>query len=159
MIVSLGCDHAGVDLRASLRDQLMARGYRVISHGPEDETSVDYPDVAIVVCRQVLDGEADLGILVCGTGLGMSIAANKVPGIRAALLSDCYSAVKARTHNDANVITLGGRTLGPELAWQIVTSFLDNEFTGGRHQVRIDKLSAIESHYMNPGAAEVSTDC
>ncbi len=158
MIVSLGCDHGGVDLRASLRDRLMARGYRVVSHGPEDETSVDYPDVAITVCREVVHGEADLGILVCGTGLGMSIAANKVPGIRAALLSDCYSAEMARTHNNANVIALGGRTIGPELAWHIVTNFLDNEFSGGRHQVRIDKVSAIESHYMNPGADAVSTE-
>ncbi|MDI9471224.1 MAG: ribose 5-phosphate isomerase B [Bacillota bacterium] len=148
MIVSLGCDHGGVDLRARLRDRLMERGYRVLSYGPEDETSVDYPDVAVVVCRDVIDGRADLGILVCGTGLGMSIAANKVPGIRAALLSDCYSAEMARTHNNANVITLGGRTLGSELAWQIVTNFLDNEFSGGRHQVRNDKVSAIEASYM-----------
>ena len=144
MILSLGCDHGGVILKSLVRERLEARGIEVISHGPETEVSVDYPDVASEVADDVLAGRAALGILICGTGIGMSIAANKVPGIRAALLSDCYSASMAHTHNDANVIALGARCTGPELAWQLVETFLDAEFQGGRHSQRIAKISALE---------------
>lgn len=144
MKIILGADHGGFELKNYIREQLQTQGYETLDLGVNDGTSVDYPDKAAEVCRALLAGEGDLGLLFCGTGIGMSLAANKFPGIRAAHVSDVYSAGKAREHNNANVLCLGGRTLGPELAWAIVQAFLTGEFAGGRHQRRVDKIMALE---------------
>lgn len=144
MRVALGADHAGVHLKDAVRQQLEARGIEVHDLGTSDDTSVDYPDYAAQVARAVTSGEADRGILVCGTGIGMAIAANKFDGVRAAPVVDLESARLSREHNDANVLALGARVTDPALARQIVDTFLDTAFAGGRHQRRIDKISAIE---------------
>ncbi len=147
MRIHLGSDHGGVALRRVLAAHLREAGHPIVSEtGPEDAaTSIDYPDVAIDVCARVLAdrGDADpqaLGILVCGTGQGMAIAANKVQGIRAAVVSDPFSARMARVHNDANILCLGERVLGVELAKILVDEFLRASFAGGRHARRVAKL-------------------
>ena len=145
MRVALGADHAGVRLKDAVRSLLESKAIEVQDVGTADDASVDYPDYALVVGRRVASGAADCGILVCGTGLGMAIAANKVDGVRAAAVVDLDAARLAREHNDANVLALGARTTSPELAMQIVHTFLDTPFAGGRHQHRLDKIRAIES--------------
>ena len=145
MKLHLGSDHGGLDLRALLAEVLGAAGHEIVGiAGPaEAGTSVDYPDVAVELCRRVLaEGEGTLGILICGTGQGMAMSANKIPGIRAAVVSDCFSATMARAHNDANVLCLGQRVLGDELAKIIVETFLAATFEGGRHARRVTKLDA-----------------
>lgn len=144
MKIVLGADQGGVDLKNDLSKRLTEAGYEVTDLGLNEAVSIDYPDKAVEVCRTLLEQESDCGIIVCGTGIGVSIAANKVPGIRAAHCSDCFSARMAREHNDANVITLGGRTLGTELAFEIVTAYLTASFAGGRHQRRVDKINALD---------------
>ncbi len=144
MRVALGADHAGVLLKDVVRSKLESQGIVVQDVGTADEASVDYPDYAVAVGRSVATGDADRGILVCGTGLGMAIAANKVDGVRATAIVDLESARLAREHNDANVLALGARLTSPELAWQIVEVFLDTPFAGGRHQRRLEKITAIE---------------
>ena len=121
-----------------------ARGVEVHDFGTVDETSVDYPDYAAQVGRAVAAGEVDRGILACGTGLGMAIAANKIDGVRAAPVVDLESARLSREHNDANILALGARVTSPDMALQIVSTFLDTPFAGGRHQRRIDKITALE---------------
>ncbi|MEZ4381551.1 MAG: ribose 5-phosphate isomerase B [Nannocystaceae bacterium] len=144
MRLHLGSDHGGIDLRQRLAAALAEAGHEVVSvSGPaEAATSVDYPDVAVEVCRRVLDDAGALGVLVCGTGQGMAITANKVAGIRAAVVSDCFSAKMAREHNDANILCLGQRVLGDELAKMLVSTFLEAEFAGGRHARRVAKIDA-----------------
>ncbi len=144
MRVALGADHAGVHLKDVVRSQLEARGIEVQDVGTVGEASVDYPDYAVAVGRSVAAGDADRGILVCGTGLGMAIAANKIDGVRAAAVCDLDTARLAREHNDANVLALGARVTAPALALQIVETFLDTSFAGGRHAARLEKISAIE---------------
>lgn len=144
MRVALGADHAGVHLKEAIRSLLESRGIAVQDVGTGDETSVDYPDYAASVGRAVVSGEAELGVLVCGTGLGMAIAANKIVGVRAAPVTDVDSARLARQHNDANVLALGARTTAQETALQIVSTFLDTPFAGGRHQRRLEKIAALE---------------
>jgi ribose 5-phosphate isomerase B len=144
MRIALGADHAGVSLKADVHTLLKARGDEVIDMGALSEESVDYPDYAAKVARAVAEGEADVGILACGTGIGMAIAANKIPGIRAAPVVDLESTRLARAHNDANILALGARVTPTELALQIVTTFLDTPFDGGRHQRRIDKIAELE---------------
>ena len=144
MRIVIGADQGGVELKKDLCERLIEAGHEVKNLGLDEAVSIDYPDKAVEVCRCLLDEKYDCGIIVCGTGIGVSIAANKVPGIRAAHLADCYSARMAREHNDANVITLGGRTLGTELAFAIVESYLQAEFAGGRHQRRVDKINALD---------------
>ena len=144
MRVALGADHAGVQLKDAVRSLLQARGVDVHDFGTIDETSVDYPDYAALVARAVAMGEVDRGILACGTGLGMPIAANKIDGIRAAPVVDLESARLSREHNDANILALGARVTTPDMALQIVSTFLDTPFAGGRHQRRIDKITALE---------------
>jgi len=117
----------------------------VVDKGIESLYQVDYPDIAIDLCKSIIAKECDCGILICGTGIGMSIAANKIEGIRAALCADTYSARMAKEHNNANVITLGARTLGAELAYEIVKAYLNAEFLGGKHQVRVNKIDAIKN--------------
>ncbi len=144
MMIAIGCDHGGFELKNRIEKHLEERGIEYKDFGTFDEKSCDYPDIAKAVCESIVSGDTDRGILVCGTGIGMSMAANKIKGIRAAHLTDVYSAKMTKVHNNANVICLGGRVTGEELAYMIVDSWLDAEFAGGRHQARIDKISALE---------------
>jgi ribose 5-phosphate isomerase B len=143
--VVLGSDHGGVTLRRHLAEVARELGYDVEEHGPADEsTSVDYPDIAQEVCAVVLGGPDRIGVICCGTGQGVAMAANRIPGIRAAVLSDAFSAAMARAHNDANVLCLGGRVVGLGLGRVLMTTFLEATFEGGRHARRVDKLTALE---------------
>ena len=144
MRIALGADHAGVRLKAEIRKLLDDRGIAYTDFGTESPDSVDYPDYADSVARVVAAGDYDRGLLFCGSGIGMAIAANKTPGIRAASVVDEASARLSREHNDANVLALGERLTAPETARQIVNTFLDTPFAGGRHQRRIDKISALD---------------
>jgi ribose 5-phosphate isomerase B len=143
-MIALGCDHAGVQLKGSIAEHLAARGLESRDYGTYDEASCDYPDFAEKVGRAVVEGQAERGILICGTGVGISIAANKIEGVRAALCTDTFTARMSREHNDANVLCLGARVVGVGLALDIVTAWLDARFEGGRHQRRIDKIHALE---------------
>ena len=143
-MIALGCDHAGVQLKGSIAEHLAARGLECRDYGTYDEASCDYPDFAEKVGRAVVEGQAERGILICGTGVGISIAANKIEGVRAALCTDTFTARMSREHNDANVLCLGARVVGVGLALDIVTAWLDARFEGGRHQRRIDKIHALE---------------
>ncbi|MFA6947914.1 MAG: ribose 5-phosphate isomerase B [Eubacteriales bacterium] len=138
--IAVACDHGGYELKLELLKYLEDKGYEVVDFGTHDTKSVNYPDYAHYVCSAIQKGEAALGILVCGTGIGMSMAANKHTGIRAACCSDTYSARLTRMHNDANVLCLGGRVLGSGLALDIAELFLTTEFEGGRHATRIGML-------------------
>ncbi len=145
MKLHLGSDHGGLALRALLAEVLSAAGHEIVGiAGPaEAGVSVDYPEVAVELCRRVLaGGEGTRGILICGTGQGMAMSANKIAGIRAAVVSDCFSAKMAREHNDANVLCFGERVVGDELAKMIAEAFLASEFQGGRHARRVAKLDA-----------------
>jgi ribose 5-phosphate isomerase B len=144
MRVALGADHAGVHLKDAVRSLLESRGIEVQDFGTVGDNSVDYPDYAAQVGRAVAAGEADRGILACGTGIGMAIAANKIDGVRAAPVVDLESARLSREHNDANILALGARVTPADMALQIVSTFLDTPFAGGRHQRRLDKITALE---------------
>ena len=143
-VVSIGADHAGVELKDQLKQWLTSRGVTVNDVGTHSGDSVDYPDYAALVASDVVSGAADRGVLVCGTGLGMAIAANKFHGIRAVPIVDEASARLGREHNDANVIAIGARLTAPEEAKELLRIFLDTEYQGGRHQRRIDKITALE---------------
>ena len=143
-MIALGCDHAGVQLKGQIAAYLAARGLDYKDYGTYDEASCDYPDYAQKVGEAVVGGEAERGILICGTGVGISISANKVPGIRAALCTDTFTARMSREHNDSNVLCLGARVVGPGLAIDVVAAWLDATFEGGRHQRRVDKIHALE---------------
>lgn len=142
--IALGSDHAGFALKREVAAKLSALGRPFVDMGTDSEVSVDYPDYAALVADGVAAGKYQVGILVCGTGIGMSIAANKVPGIRAAVCDNELEAQLARAHNGANVLCLGGRILGSALAGAIVERFLATGFEGGRHQRRLDKIAALE---------------
>ncbi len=139
--VALGSDHAGVALKAALRTLLEVTGHPVFDLGTHDGESVDYPDFALAVCDAVAGGRARFGVLVCGTGIGISIAANRHPGIRCALVHDVTGARLAREHNDANVLALGARVIGTEVALDCLSAFLRTPFAGGRHERRVRKLT------------------
>ena len=139
-MIVIASDHAGVDLKARIVELVSQIGHEVRDLGPVDTTSVDYPDFAHAVARAVETGEAERGILVCGTGIGMSLAANRHPQVRAALCHDAFTAEMARCHNDANVLCIGSRSTGPGVAEQIVRIFLETSFEGGRHQRRVEKI-------------------
>lgn len=141
--IVIGNDHGGVEMKLEIMKRLETKGFNVLNAGTDTTASVDYPDVAVKACRMVTAGAADCGILICGTGIGIGIAANKVRGIRAALCTDTYSARMAREHNDANVITLGARTVGIELAWELVLAYLGAEFQGNQHTARVEKVDSI----------------
>jgi ribose 5-phosphate isomerase B len=148
MKIALGSDHGGYGLKQSLIPMLQARDIQVADAGTENSVdSVDYPDFAERVALLVTHGEVDAGILVCGTGIGISIAANKVPGIRAALVTDAFMARMAREHNNANILVLGGRVLDEQKACDLVAAWLDATFEGGRHQGRLDKITELENKY------------
>ena len=141
---AIGSDHGGYELKQAVMAHLKERGVEFRDYGTFSTDSCDYPDYGEAVGRAVASGECERGIVVCGTGIGISIAANKVHGVRCALCGDCFSAQMAREHNDANVLALGARVLGPGLALKIVDTFLDAEFQGGRHARRVAKITALE---------------
>lgn len=141
---AIGSDHGGYALKQEIMKHLYERGIAYRDYGTYSDESCDYPDYGEAVGRAVASGECERGIVVCGTGIGISIAANKVRGVRCALCGDCFSAQMAREHNDANVLALGARVLGAGLALKIVDTFLDSSFAGGRHERRVAKLMAIE---------------
>ena len=145
MRIAVGSDHAGFVLKGEILAMLKEKNIDVIEMGCMNGESCDYPLVAREVCAQITDKKADLGILICGTGLGISIAANKCKGIRAAVCTDCYMAKYTRLHNDANVLCLGGRVIGAGLACEIVETFLSTSFEGGRHKRRVDQIGEIEN--------------
>ena len=144
MRVVLGADHGGYELKEAIRTHLETQGFEVQDLGTYSTDSVDYPKYGFAVGHAILKGEADLGIAICGTGLGISIAANKIPGIRAVVCTETFSARMAREHNNANVLALGGRVTGVGLALDVVDIFLKTEFAGGSHARRVDLISDIE---------------
>lgn len=144
MKIAIGADHAGFQLKTAIVQYLQERGYEFQDFGVFSSESVDYPDQAALIAKAVAGGDFDQGIIICGTGIGVSIAANKIPGIRAALCHDVFSARMARAHNNSNVLALGARVVGPGLAEAIVEAYLEAEFAGGRHQLRVDKISKLE---------------
>ncbi|OPL09103.1 MAG: ribose-5-phosphate isomerase [delta proteobacterium ML8_F1] len=144
MKIGMGSDHGGFELKEYIKEQLMQEGYPVVDYGTDSLASVDYPDFGEKVALAVAGGEVDLGIVMCGTGLGISMTANKVRGIRAALVSEEYSARMARCHNNANMLAMGGRVVGKDLGLSIVRAFLSSEFEGGRHERRVNRIMEIE---------------
>jgi ribose 5-phosphate isomerase B len=148
MKISLGADHAGFELKEKIKKLLLQQGFEVSDQGTLSSEAVDYPDYARKVAEQVANHSADLGILVCGSGVGMAIAANKIPGVRAANVSSEYEAQLSREHNDANVLTLGARLISDQNAFQIVQKWLETSFAGGRHQRRVEKITQIEREEM-----------
>ncbi|MBR0576684.1 ribose 5-phosphate isomerase B [Proteiniclasticum sp. BAD-10] len=147
MKIALGCDHGGLNLKELIREHLEKKGIEVKDFGTYTTASCDYPDISEKVGVEVRDGHFDFGILICGTGIGIGIAANKIPGVRAALCHDTFSAHATRQHNNANILTMGERVVGPSLALDIVDTFLGASFEGGRHQTRIDKITQLEEKY------------
>ena len=139
--IAIACDHAGYSLKSKLKDQLEQGGYRVLDLGTNSEDSVDYPDYGFAMAEALRDGKAETGVLVCGSGIGISIAANRFPEVRAALVHASLGAKMSRLHNDANVICFGGRMIGEEVAKDSLDVFLETEFEGGRHARRVDKLA------------------
>ncbi len=148
--IALGADHAGYHVKETVKKFLESAGYLVDDVGTWSEESVDYPDYARAVGEKVAAGQDQFGILACGTGIGVAIAANKVPGIRAAVAHDAMTARLAREHNDANVLTLGGRVVDEAQAIEIVRDFLNAQFAGGRHQRRIDKITELDQARTRP---------
>lgn len=144
MNVVIGSDHGGFELKGVLKAHLEEKGFSVTDVGTHDTNSVDYPDIAAMAAAKVTSGEAEWGVLICGTGIGISMAANKVKGIRCALVTCEYSAEMTKRHNNANMIAFGGRVTGPDLAKNILDAYINAEFEGGRHQKRIDKISELE---------------
>ncbi|WP_311481945.1 ribose 5-phosphate isomerase B [uncultured Anaerococcus sp.] len=137
-------DHGGIDLKPAVCEKLEELGQEVVHLGTYNKDSCDYSDFAVKACEKVVNGDADFAVLICGTGLGMSISANKMKGIRAACVSEPYSAMMSRAHNNANVLCLGARVIGTEVCKMIVEEFVTTQFEGGRHQKRVDKISKIE---------------
>ena len=144
MKIALGNDHAAVEMKEIVKAYLEEKGYEVLNLGTDTHDSVDYPDYGAAVGRAVVNGDAYFGIAICGSGVGISIAANKVKGVRAVCCSEPYSARMSRQHNNANVLCFGARVVGPEMAKMIIDEFLSAEFLGGRHQARVDKIIALE---------------
>jgi ribose 5-phosphate isomerase B len=152
MQIALGSDHAGFELKSYLKGQLEARGYQVVDFGTHTRDAVDYPDIARPLAEAVSAGTYPFGILVCSNGVGVSIVANKVPGVRAALCADTFTARRARAHTDCNILCLGGWTIGPGLATEIVDVFLATEFEGGRHERRVHKIKIQDAERATTGA-------
>ena len=144
MKIAIGCDHGGLEHKNAIAEHLRERGFEVEDFGIYEQKPIDYPEIALKVAKSVAEKENELGILVCGTGIGMSLAANKVKGIRAAAVSEHFSAKYTRLHNNSNILCLGGRVIGVGTALELADLFVDTEFEGGRHQKRIEMISAIE---------------
>lgn len=147
MKIALGCDHGGYELKEAIKKFITERGGEVIDCGTHSTDSVDYPEYGLKATETVAQGDAELGVLICGTGLGMSYVANKVKGIRCACVSDVFSAEMARAHNNANILAIGARVVGLGLGLKIVETFLGTEFEGGRHTRRVDMITAVEDKY------------
>lgn len=147
MKIALGCDHAGIAVKDLVIKYLTDNGYEYKDFGTYTKDSCDYPEFALATAEAVASGEFERGILICSTGIGISIAANKVKGIRCAHCSDSYSARYTRFHNDANMLAFGANVVGPSIIIDIIEAFLTSEFEGGRHQRRVDKITAIENKY------------
>ncbi|MEW9108340.1 ribose 5-phosphate isomerase B [Cytobacillus gottheilii] len=145
MKVAIASDHGGINIREEIKNLMDEMGIQYEDFGCECDTSVDYPDYALPVAEKVASGEFDRGILICGTGIGMSIAANKVKGIRCALVHDTFSAKATRAHNDSNMLAMGERVIGPGLAREIASIWLGTDFEGGRHETRVGKVTAYEN--------------
>ncbi|MEG1896350.1 MAG: ribose 5-phosphate isomerase B [Oscillospiraceae bacterium] len=146
-MIVLAADHGGYELKEAVKKHLEDKGVSFIDVGTYSTQSVDYPDIAKLGCDKITKGECDKGLFFCGTGVGISIAANKIKGIRACCCSDCFSAKYTRLHNDANVLCMGGRVVGTGLACELVDLFLETEFEGGRHAVRVGKITALEDNF------------
>mgnify|MGYP004691692135 FL=1 len=144
MKIAVGCDHGGLEHKNAIAEHLKSEGFEVEDFGIYEKKSVDYPEIALKVANSIKNGENELGILVCGTGIGMSLAANKVNGIRAAACSEHFSAKYTRLHNNSNILCLGGRVIGIGTALELCDIFVNTEFEGGRHQRRIDMITEIE---------------
>ena len=151
MRIAIGNDHVAVEMKNHISGYLEAKGYEIVNYGTDSSARADYPIYGKLVARAVADGECDFGILICGTGIGISLAANKVKGIRAAVCSEPYSAELTRRHNDANIIAFGARVVGLAMAERIVDAFLEAKFEGGRHAKRVDMISAIEREISENG--------
>lgn len=151
MRIAIGSDHAGFNLKELIKKHFKGEGICFVDFGTNSTEAVDYPDIARPVAESVARGETRFGILICGTGIGMVIAANKVPGVRAALCHDVFTARAAREHNDANVLTLGERVTGAGLACEIVRTWLQASFQGGRHERRVNKIRALEEEFCGKG--------
>ena len=147
-VIALGADHAGWELKDALKFWLIENGYQILDCGTHSPESVDYPDYALQVAESVASGKAERGVLVCGTGIGMAMTANKVPGVRAALCSDPFTARMSREHNDANVLTLGGRLMDQDLGLEILRMWLSTSFAGGRYERRVAKIAQIERRHL-----------
>ncbi|OQB15995.1 MAG: Ribose-5-phosphate isomerase B [Firmicutes bacterium ADurb.Bin193] len=143
-VIAIGSDHGGYELKGVLLEYLKGKKTKVIDCGTFSSDTVDYPDIAKLVGSKVVSGEAEFGILICGTGIGICMSANKIRGIRAAVLYNDYAARMAKEHNDANIICFGGRTTEPDAAKQMIEVFMKSKFKGGRHQTRVDKIMSIE---------------
>ncbi|HEV2707613.1 MAG TPA: ribose 5-phosphate isomerase B [Pyrinomonadaceae bacterium] len=143
--IAIGCDHAGYESKEQAKREIEALGLSVRDMGTNSAESVDYPDFGAAVGRAVAAGEVDVGVVICGSGIGISMAANKVPGVRAALCWNEETARLARQHNDANILCLGARFIAPDLAARMIRAFLETEFDGGRHQQRVEKLSRLDA--------------
>jgi ribose 5-phosphate isomerase B len=147
MTIVIGCDHGGLEHKNAIKEHLEERGFTVTDCGIYEQKSVNYPEIAEKVALEIVNKKAELGILVCGTGIGMSLAANKIKGIRAAAVSEHFSAKYTRLHNNSNILCLGGRVIGVGTALELVDLFVDTEFEGGRHQTRVDMITDIENRY------------
>lgn len=147
IVVAVGSDHAGFRFKEKYKEELRRRGYEVLDMGTDSEESCDYPDFAQAVAEAVSEGKASRGVLVCGTGAGMAMVANKVPGVRAAACNDSYTAEYCRLHNDANIMTVGARVIDEAEAIRILWLFMDTGFEGGRHSARVEKIGDIERKY------------
>ena len=145
MKIAIGNDHAAVEMKHHIVKYLQEKGHEVLNFGIDVVERTDYPARAEDVAKAVVSGQAERGIVICGTGVGMSMAANKIKGIRAACVSDCFSAEATRAHNDANIVCFGQRVVGEGLAFKIVDTFLDTKFEGGRHQIRIDMVNELDN--------------
>ena len=143
-MIVIGSDHGGLELKTAVCELLSDKGVEYTDLGTNDGMSVDYPDFAAKVAQSIVSGDAKEGILICGTGIGMSIAANKFPGIRAALVHDKFTAQMAREHNNANILVMGGRILSPDKGKELVEIWLEADYEGGRHQNRLDKITDLE---------------
>mgnify|MGYP000099914333 CR=1 FL=1 len=147
MKIAIGSDHNGFALKELIKEHIVSKGIEVVDYGVNDENPVDYPDIALIVSKEVAAGKFDRAILICGTGIGMAIAANKVPGVRAAQAYDVYSAERARKSNNAQVITLGAQVTGPELAKKLIDAWLESEFQGGRSLPKVEKINEIDRQF------------
>ncbi|MEN6313345.1 MAG: ribose 5-phosphate isomerase B [Clostridiaceae bacterium] len=149
MKIAIGCDEAALNYKNTIRDMLTEQGIEMIDFGTYDEAPVLYPDIAVAVGEAIVRGEAERGILLCGTGIGMSISANKIPGIRAAVCHDSFSAERSRKSNDAQIICMGARVIGIELAKQLVMIWLHSDFAGGGSTAKVEQIKAYERKYMH----------